>query len=366
MNILFLLALVSSLFAALPIALDLDISASTAESGIVIGSSADVSVATIEFTELRGQRVVVTKLTVLNCLVGGDDGDCTDTGDVPGDDTAINSVTISYADSTGATETQTSYFVSGETVFTGLDLLVPCRRTVEADLWVDTGTVDGRPATSGDQFALVTKAFTPTDFAATTPRGLPLTGRNVRSAAEGEIMTLTKTKPTISLTAGSPSGAGIPGRSEVFRFDIAANSHGYVGLDELLVGVVATDLAGSGWNSLANLGQDTKWALYNLRDMSTPIEFDVDFYGSTTELEYVQIYLEDEIAAGSTTTYALYADTTGASAANDDTIFVYLPDEAEADDLGLDAIYWSDDSTGVYYDGEFVNVMPLYGGTITF
>lgn len=136
-------------------------------------------------------------------------------------------------------------------------------------------------------------------------------------------------------------------------------------VEELLFTVNSTDNAASGWNSLANFGQDAKWALYDLADMSTQIEIDIYFFG-TTDLEYVLIHLEEEIAAGQTSTYALYADTTGASAADNDVISIDIPNEAEADLLGLDTIYWSDDSTGAYYDGEFIKTLPLYGGTITY
>jgi hypothetical protein len=128
--------------------------------------------------------------------------------------------------------------------------------------------------------------------------------------------------------------------------------------------------------------------LYDSADLATELGEDADwlFYDSSggnctanEALTWVKIDLQkadggslvdnsDEIAAGSTITYILKADTTGASAANDDSIRIDLDSEANTTTgvATADTIEWADDAYANDIDGTLVKTLPTTGGTIIY
>ena len=78
---------------------------------------------------------------------------------------------------------------------------------------------------------------------------------------------------------------------------------------------------------------------------------------------------DEEIAAGTTKTFRLSFDATGASSVSDDTLRFDIPDEAEADALttARNAIEWEDANTAATdIVGTSVDNLPINGGALLF
>ncbi len=182
----------------------------------------------------------------------------------------------------------------------------------------------------------------------------------------------------------------------MFRINVAADSRGFVTLDTILFKVTTAD-DGDAWANCDDAWADEDmWDFYDTDDSSTKLDEDAggaswDFMDSAggnctagEDLRYAELDLDvadegaQEIGAGETVTYVLRADTTGADSGADDSVRIDIPDESEADDLGaFDAISWEDDSEGVGagadddddggdIDGEFLDELPVTGGTIVY
>ena len=196
-----------------------------------------------------------------------------------------------------------------------------------------------------------------------------------------------KTRPTITLASGSPAGSSLPGFNEVFRFNVAADSRGFLTVDKLTFKITSTDMSANGWNDCdaTDLGVASRWALYDANDLSTELgseDSDWAFYDSVGGncsfneiLNWATIELDettddsDEIAAGKTKTYVLKIDTTGADTVDDDSIRVDIDTEASVDAnvvATTDAIEWGDDTETGDIDGTYIESLPVYGGTITY
>jgi len=182
-----------------------------------------------------------------------------------------------------------------------------------------------------------------------------------------------KTKPTISLASGSPIGVAIPGYGEVLRFNVAADSRGFVGLEEVVFQVTSSDNAESGWNTCANLNNGYAWRLVDVTDPSFGLERDLAYYTTlgepcydhpTDPLGFVVMSLEEVVGAGETKTYSLRADTTGASSIANDAFRVDITRGAD-NALGRD-ILWTDDNYANGIDGMFIRNLPVIGGTLVF
>jgi hypothetical protein len=209
-------------------------------------------------------------------------------------------------------------------------------------------------------------------------------------------MQLRRSQPEFSLFGGTPSGAAMPELIEVLIFDIAADSGGDVSIRELVFDINTTDNAGTGWNvcdldeSMGGMTDDH----FLLYDMDNPGQA-LNGYGSaswTFLAEDMTVCTEDtdvikyavlefdpsymgEVAAGSIDTYQLYVDTSGASAATDDSIRVDIPPEVTVQDNGADdpdgVVIWEDhdayeEDGAQFIDGHFIESLPLTGGTIIF
>ena len=134
--------------------------------------------------------------------------------------------------------------------------------------------------------------------------------------------------PTITLASGSPSGAAIPGFSEVLRFNVTVPSCGDFVVQGVQLRVATIDNAGSGWNTSQWLNA-FEWRLYDLLDLSQDIPaghwtLNADGGLATPEdvVEQVHLYPDIEIGAGQTKTFSVKVDTSRASASQDDGIRV--------------------------------------------
>lgn len=150
-----------------------------------------------------------------------------------------------------------------------------------------------------------------------------------------------ETKPTVSLSSSSPSGATVPGLIEVLRFNVAAASNEDVVLDQITFKMTSTDNASTNWNDcdidLATMPahiDDSEISIYNLSESSSTALDTADTNwtlwtttgavctGTTADMGYVTIEFPaaEIVPKGSTYTYSLKVDTTGASASSDDAI----------------------------------------------
>ncbi len=372
---------------------------STAASNIILGASTGVAMSKFKF-EAGDESFLVKELTLDNCvtLVADADGDCADGGEALGADDIASAVKLSYQNEAGATVTKTG-FLSGNTMnVSGLDFFIPSGTTRVLTVTIDTNAVSSVGADSGTLIQLNFNAEasgTATFEAVGSGSGETLTEVEIDAANSGEYivtndMVVRKTKPTISLASGSPSGASIPGLSEVLRFNVAADSRGFVTLDAVTFKVTTTDGAASGWADCddASFAVATGWELFDNDDSSDKLDDAADWTfrdgaganvcGAGVPLKFVELDFEgaathpaEEIGAGTTKTYVLRVDTTGADSADDDSIRIDIPDEAEIDAVvGMtaipSAIRWDDDVEGDDINGDLVKNLSVTGGTLVY
>ena len=183
-------------------------------------------------------------------------------------------------------------------------------------------------------------------------------------------------KMTAILSSSSPSGASVPGNMEVLRFNLSAEESNNAYVDSILFEIQATDNKGSGWNNCSTLtGSD--FTLYNLSSSSssalsatrTVKQDDGSSCASGSATHFVAFNLSTPISitAGETQTLALFMDTAGVSAVDDDMIRIEIPSETSVDSLvtPLDSMSWYDDG-GSALDGYDVYNLPLIGNTLLF
>jgi hypothetical protein len=376
---------------------------STPSSTIILGNSTGIATSAFRF-QATDESFIVTDLTLVNCLEYNADFDCVDLGETDGQDDVSAAVKITYKNQAGATVTKTGFLADSHVVFSSLDLWVASSGTSIVTVTIDTNAVSSVAAASGDQIQLnlvdsdasfdqETGADFVTEFEAVgASSGETVTTFGVNGIAANN-MVLRKTKPTISLAAGSPSGAGVPGLSEVLRFNVSADSRGFVSLDLVTFKVTASDFDGD-WSICATIDDPTLWEFYDASDPSEKLDDDGDWSffeadGSTCAvgaIRYAELDMAadtttpaEEISAGQTKTYVVRLDTTGANPGDDDAVRLDIPDETEMNNVTtpLDAINWRDDvetvgnvcdrgSETLCIDGAFVKNLPVTGGTIVY
>ncbi len=187
------------------------------------------------------------------------------------------------------------------------------------------------------------------------------------------------TKPTVSLSILSPAGVAIPGVLETLRFNLSADSAGDVQIKSFTFELKTTDNAMSDWNSCPIVGIDSfvasDFSLYNLTT-GAGISLDTsdldwslaDTAGAAcsivaTQLGFVTITLPAPliIPAGTTHTFTVEVDTTGASSASDDSFRLDIPGNI----LGLSGLIWGDGGT-VSLGGSHIDSLPINGNTLVF
>lgn len=403
---------------------------STPKSTLLLGNSTGLHVATYKFSA-SNENFRVKELTLRNCvtLAHDTDDDCADSGETAGSDNVSSLVKLEYQDQAGVTKTKTGFLAGNRVDFTDLTFFVNTSGTHQVKVYIDTNSVSSTTATSGAALQLnlsyeeggTSSRFDAVGLSSGTSIALATQddGGGALGANDGyhlgKKMILRKTKPLISLANGSPSGAGVPGLSEVFRFNVAADSRGTVEFKEVTFKVTSTDNSGNNWNQCdtdaadaVNLADATEWEFYDAADPGTKLDDATDwaFYGSdgttcnTTarDLGYVLLNFEgssttgtEEIGAGEVRTYVLRVETTFASAANDDSIRIDIPDQTElcdnpnnvgtndadcddagdgtdlgADDVDDPAFEWDDDNEGSNATGHLLKNLPVVGGTIVY
>jgi hypothetical protein len=283
----------------------------------------------------------------------------------------ISLVTITYPKADGTTGTKTASMSGNEAKFSGLDMRVNVGAPKDVKVSVTVPGTDrdsGGSATSNEKIRMGLFVDTTGDdnFKASGV-GSGETKDDDDQGAIGDDLASTdgiatfvvrETKPTITLSSSSPSGSSVVGRAEVLRFNVAAASNEDVVLETIMFKMNSTDIGGTNWNqcdsdvvdrTTVTTGAD--FDLYNLTDDGTTTTLDLssstDDNDSMTEIAastdnpwtlfgtdgvacgttgadvgFVRLDLPtaEVIPAGSTKTFALYFDSTGASASSDDSL----------------------------------------------
>ncbi|MFH1142772.1 MAG: hypothetical protein ABIH67_01915 [Candidatus Uhrbacteria bacterium] len=355
----------------------------TPKAGIILGSSTDVLVSKFKAIATAGYEATsVTRLSLENA---------------DGTGSAIPSaVKISYVDTNGDTQTKTSYMSGGTVTFDNIDWYVPASGASYLSAYVDTNNVGISGASSGATFSLDVDADTVSNGVRYIGVGSDYVTTSLSADVEGNDMTIFNSKPTLSLASGSPSGAGIPGLTEVFRFNVSADTRGDVTVHDFTFTLASTDTGATTWNDCDGAlgdGSGAEFTLYDLDDPSSALESeDTDWEAADAtqavagtpdcnagqNIVYINLNLEETtddslvVTAGDTKTLSLYMDTTGASGANDNSIRIDIPTEATINsyDADFDSIEW-DDTNGyssgkLNIAGTYVKTLPVGGGTIIY
>lgn len=186
--------------------------------------------------------------------------------------------------------------------------------------------------------------------------------------------------PMITLASGSPSGSSVPGYAAVLRFNVSAPWGADTALRGFLFRVLSTDNAQSGWNACTGLGQSAKWRLYDANDLSTPLAGTQPVAVLNEEgapcrhrpgiASFVSMPLEPDalVSEGTTRTFVLMADTSGASAASDDTLRVELPFASSLPaTMAANTVTWTERIPPSNWQGDAdIRTLPVIGGTIVY
>ena len=337
--------------------LSVAVDASTPSADFVITNSTDNEVAVFEFSATN-EDFEITTFTLSEEQAEDDTG----TTDSTAYTNNISLVTIEYPKSDGSTGTKTASMSGNEARFTmtsGSGIYVEAGDTALVTAYVNVPASDrktGGSATSNEKVML--DVF----LDITNDDNFKAVGQGSGTSLDDDDLTATssdpntfvvrQTQPTVTLHASSPSGTGkVPGDQEVFRFTVAASSNKAVVLNNLIWKIASTDNASTNWNQCDtdNSGSGaqsasaadvdtTDFDLYNLskEGTSTAIDANSDWTilkatgaacdATAADVGFVKVALTtpEVVPAGSSYTYALYMDTTAASASNDDSVQLTL------------------------------------------
>ncbi len=332
------------------------LAANSPKSDLLLMGAADVPVSRFTFTS-ADEAFKVTELTV------GERGAINHGGTAGDYDNNITSLKLQYPKQDGSTGTALAFLSGGEGEFSGIEFYVPANNSATVSVLATLAAFQG--ATSGEkpQFDFVIDTTNDDQFRADgLSSGATLddddpTGTTVLATAgpAGSTNSLAafrhvvrRTQPTLALAAGSPT-TGVPGLSEVLRFTVAASAGQAVVLDMITFKMTSTDNNGDSgdagiadeWNVCDSTAdnepqQQLSTASFSLFDAAAPTlalesaDTDWSLLSNTgaacaddaARVSFARLNLttEEIIAAGTTKTYQLKVDTTGAAAANDDSI----------------------------------------------
>jgi hypothetical protein len=152
-------------------------------------------------------------------------------------------------------------------------------------------------------------------------------------------MIVRETRPTLEKSAGSNSGTETPGLIEALEFTVSANSGEDVIWEQVIFEMTSTDNGGSAWNTCGGDMANSDFSLYDSDDMGdeledadidwTLLDSNIDGCAGADVLKYAVLRLPtpEVISAGTTNTYVLEFDATGASSADDDTLRFDIQDD---------------------------------------
>lgn len=274
----------------------------------------------------------------------------------------VSLVTVSYPDSTGATQTATGALTGNAITFNDLTFYVGKDSNATVTVKIDVPSTDrsGGSATSNERVRMVLDDGTGELRAVGQGSGQTLSDSSVTTVdTAGTTMNkfvVRETKPTIALSSSSPSGSKTPGNQEALRFNVTAAAGEDVVLKNIVFSFSASDNATSLWD---NCDTDTNndgtevnangsdFHIYNMSKEGTATALDAsgDFSvlyttglpcGATDgDVGFIKLALTtpEVVPAGSTYVYSLYFDSNGASAVNDDSVQIGLTSDPIASSL---------------------------------
>ncbi len=326
---------------------------STPASDFILTSSTDVHVASYTFLATN-EAFEVQTFTVSEEQAEDDTG----TADSAAYANNVSKVKIEYPKQDGSTGTASVSMAGNEAKFSGIHMYVGEADTATIKVYVSTPATDrvaGGSATSNEKLELgffVDASGLDNFKAVGLSSGTTLSDSDASAITTGiGTFVVRETKPTVTVSASSPSGTGfVPGDREVLRFNVAANSNEDIVLEELIFQFSSTDNATTLWNYCDQGGAgngeiaEADFDLYNLSTTGTTTAIEgvdttdwtlltTDGTECTDSLDltthaHLDLTTPQVIPAGTTYTYALYFDSTGASSANDDSIQFSIPADA--------------------------------------
>ncbi len=260
-------------------------------------------------------------------------------------------VKIAYPKADGTTGTKSIAMTGNSAKFTSLDMHVAEGSSKTVSVYVNVPVTDrnsGGSATSNERVRIAFDGDTADGFRADgSSSGSTLTEADVSDATAVAPFVVRETRPVISLSSASPSGSNfVPGDREMFRFNVAAHASEDVVLKNIMFKMSSTDNATSSWNLCDQGGvgngeiAEADFDLYNLSTVGTTTSLDAAdaewtlltsdgtvCTDATDVVHYARLSLATPqiVPAGSTYTYALYFDSTGASSVQDDSVQFSLP-----------------------------------------
>ncbi|MBI4135530.1 hypothetical protein HY477_02235 [Candidatus Uhrbacteria bacterium] len=373
---------------------------------IVVGGTNDVSLLKVRFNAAN-EAFDLKKLRITNDGTDSTGTACDGSETTPENasacDTGVVQLKLKYPKADGTTGTKTSVLSSGEADFSDLDAYLALDKNAVIEVLADLATITAA-GVSGDQLqagldldqnfeAVGRGSGTTISTCAGVTAG---TGVVCTTAAadtlgadlEGNNMTVRKSKPTVTLHAASPSGASVPGVNEQLRFTVSADASSDVVLDVLTFKATLTDNNSTDWNvngdATGTIDTVAAWSLYESSDLTTQLDVDADWtlYGTaaadgtlsgTEEVGYARLVLTTPrtISAGTSKTYVLKVDTTGASTNPDDSVRFDILEEGGSTNTTLAALaefQWDESSSGAATDisGTLIKNLPIIGGTLIY
>lgn len=335
--------------------LDVTAGANVPDAEFLITGSSDNLVSSFRF-ESNSEAFRIDRLTVTEEQAEDDTG--TANSDAYANN--ISRVTINYETEDGSAGSANGTLTGNERTFnltSGNEIWVPKDDSAEVDVLVNASTSDrsGGSAqsnekvrmglsvdtTADDQFRARGAASNETldddsDDSSATAYSTVFPG--VSDDMESHVVR--ETAPTVTLSASTPSGSGfVPGDQEVLRINVAANSNEDVVLRNLIFDISSSDNATSSWNFCfsTTTGDITAsdFDFYNRNNLGTALDDDAEWTllasdgstctGDTDVVEFAELAFssdteQESILAGTTHTYSLFFDSSGASSASDDSV----------------------------------------------
>lgn len=325
---------------------------------VLTGSSSN-SVSKFRF-DATNEAFVVDRLTVEEQQAATDTGSANSAAYANN----VSLVTVSYPDSTGATQTATGALTNNGLTLNGLTFYVGKDSHAEVTVKIDVPSTDrsGGSATSNERVRMVLDDGTSELRAVGQSSGQTLADSAVTTVdTAGTSMNkfvVRETVPTVALSSVSPSGSGkTPGNQEALRFNVTAASGEDVVLKNVVFSFSASDNTGTPtlWDNCDTdvtdgsevLASGADFHLYNMNKLGTATALDAanDFTilkstgavcdATDADVAFVKLSLTtaEVIPAGTSYAYALWFNSDSASSINDDSLQIGLASDPIASSL---------------------------------
>ncbi|MEK9159688.1 MAG: hypothetical protein AAB383_03075 [Patescibacteria group bacterium] len=319
------------------------VSPSTPREDIVVAGDSGVEVASYQFTSNK-EAFLVTDLTINN------------KNDLGLSDDNILKVYLNYEDSSGVAQTEAGSLSTGVATFTGLELYVPKDDTVDMDILVDLNVVSGG-ADSGETIRLY---LTPGAVAVgqTSNKTVSVVGKPA-DLKMTNLMHVYETKPTLSLSASSPSGMrSVSSVDNMFIFNVAADSSEKVDAKKVTIDLTSDGDFDTAAAITAYLLDDTGASM-----ASSPVTF------TNASQAQVSFKVTGEVAKSDDEDWTLQLNTSALlneDAGVDDPLTVSIElGSAAGGKITNGGFWWSDTNTTAKWVGN-VSSTTLAGNTLTY